>query len=120
MRLKRSTPKTMHQAGELRRELTPTERKLWGYLRNDQLGVNFRRQHAIGPYITDFCCIKKKLIIELDGGQHLEQEAYDRERTEFLQSKGYRVLRFWNNDINENINDVVQVILDALNVPVPS
>jgi elongation factor P--(R)-beta-lysine ligase len=117
MRPKRSTPKIMHRAGELRSELTPAEHKLWAQLRNDQLGVNFRRQHAIGNYIVDFCSPRKKLIIELDGGQHLEQEAYDRERTEFLQSKGYRVLRFWNDDVIKDMNGMVQVILDALNSP---
>jgi very-short-patch-repair endonuclease len=63
----RSTPQTKHFAVELLHALTPAERKLWNHLRNDQLGVNFRRQHAIGPYITDFCCIEKKLILELDG-----------------------------------------------------
>ena len=115
MRSKRSTPKIMHRAGELRRELTPAENKLWAQLRNDQLGVNFRRQHAIGKFIVDFCSPRKKLIIELDGGQHLEQEAYDQERTEFLRSKGYRVLRFWNDDVIKDLNGVIQVILDALN-----
>jgi very-short-patch-repair endonuclease len=104
----------MHRAGELRRELTPAERKLWAHLRNDQLGVNFRRQHAIGPYITDFSCIQKKLVIELDGGQHIEQEDYDNERTAFLQSKGYRVLRFWNNDVMNDLNAVIGVIQEAL------
>jgi very-short-patch-repair endonuclease len=104
----------MHQAGELPRELTPAERKLWSHLRSNQLGIDFRRQHAIGPYITDFCCIKKKLIIELDGGQHLEQEAYDNERTTFLSSKGYRVLRFWNNDVLNDLDGVMHVILEAL------
>ena len=116
MRSKRSTPKIMHRAGELRRELTPAEHKLWAQLRNDQLGVNFRRQHAIGKFIVDFCSPRKKLIIELDGGQHLEQEAYDQERTEFLQSKGYRVLRFWNDDVLKDLNGVTQVILEALNI----
>ena len=115
MRSKRSTPKIMHRAGELRRELTLAENKLWAQLRNDQLGVNFRRQHAIGKFIVDFCSPRKKLIIELDGGQHLEQEAYDQERTEFLRSKGYRVLRFWNDDVIKDLNGVIQVILDALN-----
>jgi very-short-patch-repair endonuclease len=110
----RSTPKIMRQAGELRRELTPAEHKLWSALRSDQLGVNFRRQHAIGPYIADFCCIQKKLIVELDGSQHLEQAEYDRQRTEFLQSKGYRVLRFWNNDVMNDLNGVVSVIQEAL------
>ena len=80
----RSDNKTKHKAVELRHELTPAERKLWHYLRADGVGVSFRRQHAIGPFIVDFCCIKAKLIVELDGGQHLEQEEYDRQRTAFL------------------------------------
>jgi very-short-patch-repair endonuclease len=111
---RRTTPKVFANSKELRKNLTPAEQKLWSALRNDQLGVNFRRQHAIGPYITDFCCIQKKLVIELDGGQHLEQAQYDAERTQFLQSKGYRVLRFWNNDALNDLNGVVSVILDAL------
>ncbi len=113
----RSTPQTKHFAVELRHELTPTERKLWAYLRNDQLGVNFRRQHAIGPYIADFCCVEEKLIIELDGSQHLEQEAYDAERTAFLESQGYQVLRFWNNDVLNDLEAVMRVILEKLNPP---
>ena len=104
----------MHHAGELRNELTPAERKLWAYLRKDSLGVKFRRQYAIGPYIADFCCIPKKLIIELDGSQHLEQEEYDRQRSEFLQSRGFRVLRFWNNDVLNDLNGVMTVILETL------
>ena len=75
----RSNPKTKHHAVELRKELTPAERKLWARLRNDQLGVNFRRQHAIANCIPDFVCVQKKLIVELDGSQHLEQEEYDQE-----------------------------------------
>ncbi len=66
-------------------------------------GVHFRNQHAIGNYVVDFCAPRKKLIVELDGSQHLEQEEYDNERTEFFKSKGYQVLRFWNNDI---LNDI--------------
>jgi very-short-patch-repair endonuclease len=111
---RRTTPKVFTNAKELRRNLTPAEQKLWAVLRNDQLGVSFRRQHAIGPYVTDFCCIKKKLVIELDGGQHLEQADYDQERTEFLQSKGYRVLRFWNNDVVNDINGVITAIQNLL------
>jgi very-short-patch-repair endonuclease len=113
-RSQRSNPKTKYQAIKLRKELTPAERKLWSHLRNDQLGVNFRRQHAIGPYIPDFCSPKAKLIIELDGSQHLEQEKYDKERTEYLQSQGYKVIRFWNNDVMNNIENVILAILDAL------
>ena len=115
MPAKRSNPKTMHRAGELRRELTPAERKLWAYLRGDKLnGVNFRRQHAIGNYIVDFVSIKKKLVIELDGSQHLEQEAYDIERTRYLESQGYKVVRFWNSDVLNDINGVFRVIEFAL------
>lgn len=112
---RRTTPKVFSHAKELRHNTTPAEQKLWAALRAHQIeNVHFRRQHAIGPYVVDFCCIKKKLIIELDGGQHLEQQAYDNERTQFLQTKGYRVLRFWNKDVLSDMNGVMKVILDAL------
>jgi very-short-patch-repair endonuclease len=70
--------------------------------------------HAIGRYIPDFVCIQKKLIIELDGSQHLEQAEYDTERTRFLESQGYTVLRFWNNDVMNDIHSVIKVIQYAL------
>lgn len=112
---KRSNPKMMHRAGELRKDLTPAEVKLWTRLRAHRLdGVGFRRQHAIGNYITDFCAPGKMLIIELDGSQHLDQQEYDAARTEFLKSKGYRVLRFYNNDVMNNIEKVLEVILENL------
>ena len=105
----------MHRAGELLREQTPAEAKLWAYLRARRAkGVHFRRQHAIGPYITDFCAPRQKLVIELDGSQHLDQEEHDAERTAFLESKGCRVLRSWNSDIMNNINGVIGVILEEL------
>ncbi len=110
----RSNPKTMRQAIELRKELTPAERKLWAHLRNDQLGINFRRQHAVGNYIPDFCSPKAKLIIELDGSQHLEQAEYDSERTKFLESQGYKVIRFWNNQVMNDIEGVIKAIMYAL------
>jgi primosomal protein N' (replication factor Y) len=110
----RSNPKTRTHAIELRKELTPAERKLWAIIRNDQLGVNFRRQHSIGKYIPDFVCIEKKLIIELDGSQHLEQEEYDEERTKYLNSLGYKVIRFWNNDVTNNIDGVILAILHTV------
>ena len=78
-------------------------------------GVKFRRQHAIGGYIPDFCAIKLKLIVELDGSQHLEQEEYDANRTAFFELKGYRVLRFWNNDVMNNLDAVLEVILNTIN-----
>ena len=105
----------MHRAGELRREITPAESKLWSVLRGNKLkGVSFRRQHAIGKYIVDFVSIKKKLIIELDGSQHLEQSEYDEERTQYLESQGYRVVRFWNNDVMNDVNGVIRAIELAL------
>jgi len=113
-RPRRSTPTIMQRAGELRKESTPAERKLWAYLREDKLGVNFRRQHAIGKYIPDFVCIQKKLIIELDGSAHLEQEEYDEERTTTLNSLGFKVIRFWNNDVMKNMDGVILVIIQAL------
>lgn len=115
MPAKRSNPKTMHKAGKLRRELTPAERKLWSVLRGNKInGVSFRRQHAIGNYIVDFVSIKEKLIIELDGSQHLEQSEYDEERTHYLESLGYKVIRFWNNQVEKEMNGVIQVIEMAL------
>ncbi len=116
MPAKRSNPKTMRQAVKLRKELTPAERKLWAYLRGDKLnGVNFRRQHAIGNFIPDFVSIKRKLIIELDGSQHLEQAKYDIERTKYFESQGYKVIRFWNNQVENDIAGVLHAIEVALN-----
>lgn len=107
---RRTTPAGYQKARQLRKDLTPAERKLWDALRRDQLGVSFRRQHPIGPYIVDFCCIKKKLVIELDGSQHLEQVEYDNERTAFLATQGYHVLRFWNNEVQQDLNGVIRRI----------
>lgn len=112
---RRSTPKTLHQAGELRKQTTPAETKLWAYLRLMRAdGVRFRRQHAIGAFIADFCAPRKKIIIELDGSQHLEQEAYDQERTQYLESQGYKVVRFWNSDVTNNVEGVIVSIVEAL------
>src|SRR6266542_899691 len=115
-RSQRSNPKTKHKAIQLRKESTLAEHKLWSRLRNDQLGVTFRRQHAIGNYIHDFCSPQAKLIIELDGSQHLEQDAsqYDEERTKYLESQGYKVIRFWNNDVMNNLEGVILAIIHAL------
>ena len=113
-RKKRSNPKTMNTAGKLRKDSTPAERKLWSRIRNNQLGITFRRQHAVGVYIPDFCSPEAKLIIELDGSQHLEQEDYDEERTKYLENLGYKVIRFWNNDVINNIDGVILKILYAM------
>ena len=107
------------KARELRQNSTPQEIMLWTLLRNRQYkNYKFRRQYPIGNYIVDFICREKRLIIELDGGQHNEPNniEYDKERTEFLKSKGYKVIRFWNNDVDNNIEGVFEVIrknLDA-------
>jgi len=112
---KRAKPKTYERARVLRKELTPAERKLWSALRGNKLnGVSFRRQHAIGNYIVDFVSIKKKLIVELDGSQHLEQAEYDEERTRYLESQGYRVIRFWNNQVEKEMDSVIRVIKNIL------
>jgi very-short-patch-repair endonuclease len=106
----------MHRAGTLRRTPTEAEAKLWSRLRAHRMaGVQFRRQHAIGSYIVDFCSPRRKLVIELDGSQHLEQIEYDRRRTEYLESRGYRVLRFWNNEVLKNIHGVLNGIWNELN-----
>jgi very-short-patch-repair endonuclease len=113
---RRTTTKIFARAKELNRNLTPAEEKLWAQLRTHRMGeVHFRKQHAIGNYIVDFCAPRKKLIIELDGSQHIEQQNYDMERTEFLKSKGYKVLRFWNNDVLNNMESVLSMIWSALN-----
>jgi len=113
-KLSRSNSKTMRRAINLRKNMTPAERKLWAYLERSQLGFRFRRQHAIGNFIVDFCCIKKKLIIELDGSQHLDLQEYDEDRSKYLESRGYRVIRFWNNDVMSNIEGVIVAITYAL------
>lgn len=113
-RQQRSNARTKHQAIQLRKASTPAESKLWSRIRNDHLGVTFRRQHAVGIYIPDFCSPKAKLIIELDGSQHLEQQEYDAERTRYLESQGYRVLRFWNHEVMKDIDGVILVILNAM------
>ena len=104
-------------AKDLRKNLTETEQKLWQYIRKEQLGVKFRRQQPIGNYIVDFVCQPKKLVIELDGGQHNETENIlkDKERTKYLEDIGYKVLRIWNNDVFENIEGVVEYIINNIN-----
>jgi len=97
---------------ELRRNATPQEIILWSRLKNNQLGYKFRRQHSFGKYIADFYCPKLRLVIEIDGSQHLEQEKYDTGRTNFFESYGLQVLRFWNSEINTNLEGVMAAILE--------
>ena len=113
-------PRQKTSARKLRRQQTDVETKLWMRLRDRQLcGAKFRRQHPVGPYIADFCCVERALVVELDGGQHAEQAAADRARTDFLESRGYCVLRFWNNDVLTNLAGVVERIGDVLKSPHP-
>lgn len=112
---KRTTPKTFGHAKQLHRNMTPAEVKLWARLRAHRLnGVHFRNQHAIGRYVVDFCAPRKKLIIELDGSQHLEQEQYDEERTKYLEAQRYKVIRFWNHAVINNMESVILSIQQAL------
>jgi len=107
-------------AKRLRRDETDCERKLWMHLRARQInGLKFRRQQPVGRYIVDFFCPESQLVIELDGGQHADQVQADQHRTEFLNRSGYRVLRFWDNDVLNNIESVLQRIAEALGSPSP-
>ncbi len=104
----------MQRARELRAQMTDAERKLWSRLRADQLGAKFRRQHPVAGYYADFCCVERQLIVELDGGQHAEQGAYDAQRTHDLEAAGFRVLRFWNDDALLRTDDVLEAIVQAM------
>ncbi len=122
----RSRNASISQARNLRRNSTITEQRLWGKLRRRSLGGHyFRRQVPIGSFIVDFVCIRKKLVVEVDGGQHNydTQRRKEQARTEYLHSKGYTVLRFWNNEVIDNVEGVCVVISSALhsdNVATPS
>ena len=101
----------------MRKNPTDAERALWRHLRNQQTGrYRFRRQHPMGSYILDFFCFEKRLVVEIDGGQQSEQVCYDTQRTRWLEDQGYRVLRFWNNEVLQNIEAVCQVIYEALTI----
>jgi very-short-patch-repair endonuclease len=104
-----------HHAKQLRREMTDAEKKLWHYLRAHRLrGRGFRRQVPLGPYVADFLCESHCLIVEVDGSQHMEHQRHDAERTQWLLRHGYRVVRFWNNDVLENVSGVLERIASLL------
>ena len=105
----------MDNAKRMRAEPTEAEQRLWSRLRNQQLGYKFRRQHRIAGYIADFVCVERKLVVEADGSQHLQQAEYDHERARVLQAAGYRLLRFWNHDILKDTEQVLGEIWRALN-----
>ncbi len=120
-----ATPKAQVNARALRREMTDSERKLWSGLRGEQLGFKFRRQHPLGNFIADFACLEPKLIVELDGSQHADNQAYDRAREAFFEAKGFAVMRFPSNAPFQNLDGVLSAILHQLNMlagiaPIPA
>lgn len=103
------------RARQLRKNPTDAERLLWQKLRFWQVdGRKFRRQQPLGGYIVDFVCLERRLIVELDGGQHADRNAYDKKRDDWLRNQGFVILRFWNHDVLNNIDGVVKQILDTL------
>ena len=104
-------------AKSLRKKSTRTENDLWYYLKSKRFHrLKFRRQHPIGTFIVDFVCLEKKVVIELDGGQHLEQSLNDQQRDKWLKEEGYEVLRFWNHQFYQNREEVLEKIWNACNV----
>ena len=109
-------------ARRLRRNQTDCERRMWFELRDRRFqGLKFRRQMVMGPYIVDFCCPEKKAIVEIDGGHHNipVNKKRDRERTTFLEAKGYQVIRFWDNEVTQNMNGVLESLRLELANPHP-
>ena len=99
-----------------RKESTKSEKIIWNLIRNKKIGARFRRQHQIGDYVIDFVSIEKKLIIEIDGGQHNNEQdvKYDEKRTLYLKNLGFKVIRFWNNDVLNNLDGVYDIISKIL------
>ena len=108
---------TWRNADELRLNQTSSEQRLWQRIRANQLGVRFRGQHPIGSYIVDFCCVKKHIVVELDGDSHADNEAKanDAMRSNYLTSNGWHVLRYSNSEVQENIDAVFDDIISQLN-----
>ena len=108
-------PRLITNGRQLRQNMTPAEWRLWQYLRGKRLGgYRFRRQQPLGQYILDFVCVEAKLVIEIDGGQHTGQTAYDETRTQYLQNLGFTVIRFWNNEVLQQTHAVLTAILNKL------
>jgi very-short-patch-repair endonuclease len=117
MKVTRIKPLTKQRSRKLRKEMTDAESRLWKEIRKKQLhGYKFRRQYPVGNYVLDFVCLNAGLVIEIDGGQHQESFAYDQKRTLWLEQQGYRVLRFWNNEVLYNIYEVLEVICNELRI----
>jgi very-short-patch-repair endonuclease len=108
------------RARELRQQATPAEKTLWEELRNRRLGgLKFRRQHPLGPFIVDFYCPEHRLVIEIDGDIHDFQEEEDNARTRRLEDFNYRLIRFWNQEVEQNLQGVLKTILENCNPPSP-
>ena len=106
---------SLRRRRELRHHQTDTEKKLWRLLRGRRLAAyKFRRQHPVGPFIVDFCCPTLRLVLELDGGQHATDIIQDAQRTRYLKTEGYRVIRFWNTDVLLETPAVLQLILNSI------
>ncbi|MSP88004.1 MAG: DUF559 domain-containing protein [Alphaproteobacteria bacterium] len=106
---------TVARARKLRRDATDAERRLWSKLRLGQMkGFKFRRQAPIGHYIADFACYAPRLIIEIDGGQHTEDAAYDSKRTAWFESQGVTIIRFWNNEVLQHADVVLESVRQTL------
>ena len=115
------SPEKLERARELRREMTPAERRLWQRLRADRLdGWHFRRQQVIAGFIVDLYCHKGGLVVEIDGPIHQQQNIEDRERTRVLTESGLKVIRFNNRQVMNHMDQVLDVILEALNTNAPS
>ena len=111
---------SLERARELRQRSTDSERRLWYWLRNRQIdGVKFQRHVPLGKYVVDFLAADHRLIVEIDGGQHASQQAYDRRRTSWLEAQGYRVIRFWSNEVLANTEGVILAIGTALKLRPP-
>ena len=112
------------QARHLRKTMTDAERRLWSRLRSNALGFHFRRQHRIGNYIADFVCLERKLVVEVDGGQHNEPDEAQRDtrRSAYLAARGIKVLRYWNHDVLNRTEAVLEDLYAAVagdSVPSP-
>jgi very-short-patch-repair endonuclease len=105
------------KAKSLRQNQTEAEKVLWRHLRNRELaGYKFRRQVSIGPYVADFVCMKARLIVEIDGGQHANQVLYDQAREGFLRSEGYEIVRYWNTEVLGNLGGVLETLTLTLSL----
>ena len=110
----------IHNARILRSQATEAEKLLWSRLRRRQIeNCKFRRQQPIGPFITDFVCLERNLVVELDGGHHVNQKCADSNRDSWIKKEGFKILRFWNNEVFENLSEVLETIRKHLMSPSP-